>query len=60
MAYSVEAQNRADISSLCAKIDDAIANSQQYVAQREANIAMERRNLKMAHDTQQKFNNSFR
>ena len=56
----VEAQNDANISSLCAKIDEAIANSQQYVSQRESNIAMERRNLKLAHDTQQKFNNSFR
>ena len=56
----VEAQNDANISSLCAKIDEAIANSQQYVSQRESNIAMERRNLKLAHDIQQKFNNSFR
>ena len=60
MADTVKAQHSADIPSLCAKIDEAIANSQQYVSQREANIAMERRNLKMARDIQQKFDNSYR
>ncbi|MBR5085321.1 MAG: hypothetical protein IKX33_12065, partial [Prevotella sp.] len=60
MGLSVEAQNGVDIPSLCTKIDEAISNSQTYVSQREATIAMERRNLKMARDIQQKFNNSYR
>ena len=54
MGLSVEAQNGVDIPSLCTKIDEAISNSQTYVSQREATIAMERRNLKMARDIQQK------
>ncbi len=59
-AFLAKAQDKADIPWLCAKIDEAIANSQQYVAQREANIALERRNLRMARDTQQKFEYNFR
>ncbi len=60
MACSVEAQNKESIASLCAKIDEAIVNSQQYVDQREENIAMERHNMKMARDTRQKFDTCYR